>query len=867
MSESPLAQIAEEGDVVTTDEAENVEANEAPLPVPTVIVEEVQEIQKIMKSYALPLAPKDAPDIPLRDALTAFPESYTSNSEREKLVHAFVSSFDRQFRDLYRQRKPLLLLRPNECNVPKFVCSTIRPTQLPFKALYDYDAIAAFVSEYLSYEFLPVPSDLPPSISSPTTTLWTQKGHCFDYSILLCSLLQGVGYDAYVVCGYATREVCLMDRSRHECPDLKETPNQASSASVANTNKYALKPAKKLESRFLAAQEGKKLEEKKAQERKEEEAAAKALEEKLKPENDEMYGLRVHSWVLVLRGSREVPENFFIEPTTGQALSCYDKEYLGIESVFNSTNVWVNMTQCINGIQDIVYDLGDSTKWEYIFPNVSIPVTGPKAIKVEEELPVLDAGSSWVDKISLTPQQFETKCPLGKRTILSKFARTDIYSDYLRDDGLVKRVTVTSDLELRNVTKVIETFAHRKDKLLRRISTPLSDGSLEKLEEYFEPGRSHGVRQHILQVEEDGRKLRTLLFYNIREDGLVKRTDDGEMMVEEFKDRPDFLTKRLTSFRPGDAPPIEKIFNLTKKSVHRRSSIALKDPSKYSRNIAFTVESFARNSAIPAFENVAERTFADEIISVVYHKDERHVTASTRVFEKPQLNAKRTYAPITGEMVETYSVDSFVAGAKNFQLHKMFSDLQAAEAACLNLVRSSEAETQEILDRFGSENTSVQLDISFYDTTRNLETKKRREALEQKIKEEEILREKLEQDYLAPFLAQLDDPVHLTAQDALLLKDRCLKDLKDRLIDKANLIQEWFEKEETSLQQKQAWFQQNQGNLSPEEEQDYVNYCTDAIFRIKILEQRLEQHKELAPQKYVKLDHTIRTDKRLAHLL
>ena len=74
--------------------------------------------------------------------------------------------------------------------------------------------------------------------------------------------------------------------------------------------------------------------------------------------------------------------------------------------------------------------------------------------------------------------------------------------------------------------------------------------------------------------------------------------------------------------------------------------------------------------------------------------------------------------------------------------------------------------------------------------------------------------------------SQLDNPNNLTPEDAVLLKDRCLKDLKarhtdcamipslmreqDRLIEKANLIQEWFEREESALQQKQAWFQQNQ---------------------------------------------------------
>ena len=39
-------------------------------------------------------------------------------------------------------------------------------------------------------------------------------------SNLLCSMLIGAGYDAYVVSGYATKEVCLADESRQICPLL-----------------------------------------------------------------------------------------------------------------------------------------------------------------------------------------------------------------------------------------------------------------------------------------------------------------------------------------------------------------------------------------------------------------------------------------------------------------------------------------------------------------------------------------------------------------------------------------------------------------------------------------------------------------------
>ena len=52
----------------------------------------------------------------------------------------------------------------------------------------------------------------------------------------------------------------------------------------------------------------------------------------------------------------------------------------------------------------------------------------------------------------------------------------------------------------------------------------------------------------------------------------------------------------------------------------------------------------------------------------------------------------------------------------------------------------------------------------------------------------------MELDYLAPFLAQIGIRDKLTRQQAYRLKEDCLADLKQRLIDKANLIQVRFEK-------------------------------------------------------------------------
>jgi len=64
----------------------------------------------------------------------------------------------------------------------------------------------------------------PTRLLSPATVLRLQQGHCFEYSTVLASLLIGVGYDAYVVSGYATKEICLMDETRETCPMMKPIP-------------------------------------------------------------------------------------------------------------------------------------------------------------------------------------------------------------------------------------------------------------------------------------------------------------------------------------------------------------------------------------------------------------------------------------------------------------------------------------------------------------------------------------------------------------------------------------------------------------------------------------------------------------------
>lgn len=47
--------------------------------------------------------------------------------------------------------------------------------------------------------------------------------------------------------------------------------------------------------------------------------------------------------------------------------------------------------------------------------------------------------------------------------------------------------------------------------------------------------------------------------------------------------------------------------------------------------------------------------------------------------------------------------------------------------------------------------------------------------------------------------------------------------------------------ETQELQKKQQWYQENQVTMTTEDEDLYLSYCSQAMFRIRILEQRLNR--------------------------
>jgi len=123
-------------------------------------------------------------------------------------------------------------------------------------------------------------------------------------------------------------------------------------------------------------------------------------------------------------------------------------------------------------------------------------------------------------------------------------------------------------------------------------------------------------------------------------------------------------------------------------------------------------------------------------------------------------------------------------------------------------------------------------------------------------------------DYLTPYLPrQLSaDAPPLSREESLKARDDCLRSLKDRLVERATIVQSRLDEENAALSKRQATFQRNRDHMEPSDEAEYERYCQEAMFRIQILEQRLDRHTELSLHKYAEMDARLRADPRLSTL-
>ncbi|XP_041859313.1 dynein regulatory complex subunit 7 isoform X2 [Melanotaenia boesemani] len=724
------------------------------------------------------------------------PESYRTNSPRETQLLAMADNFQRQYLFLHPDRKPLLLCPLNECGVRKFVSTSLCPTTTSHCEFQTWQGCASFVADFLSLDPLEPPADLPKQLFSSTSVLQSQQATCFEFATLLCSLLLGVNYDAYCVSGYAVREMCLLDQSLQQCPLLEvksELPEQEQ-----QENGNSMKPLREIKSRFLTQQEKKK----------QEAEAEQKLKECEQQPADFLRGLRVHCWVLVLSGSHSIQENFFIDPLTGNSYPTDNENFLGIESVWNNFNYYVNMQDCRNSCTSMVFDLEDLKMWtpvlygatnrKQLVHDVLEKKESKKQSQIssEEQPRVFEMPRSWLSYITISKKDLEKRWPGGKKVIRYRKAKLEKFAPGLNPDGLITRLTTYKDLDCTEVAVVKEWYKYRCDKLEEKEINKLDNSTAER----FGYGRSFQLLFHRCRSLTSG--IEQEMEFSSSANSLVRRLLSPTEMKEHFEGRGDFLRYRHVLFSQHRQP-------------HDKSHLT---PELKHLHVLKVVERFSRNKSKPANEDVAERVFLvpQGRFELTYHLMDHRFIPSKRSFVEPAPGHQ-----FTQDLVTTFQVRDIVA-------------CREKEEGKIELWTKAAA-TQALRDR------------------------KNREILA--AEKEKTLQE---DDVLAPFLIQLGNPETLNPDEAKQVYQSCLAEFKDREAEQILLLQQRCDKETEELQAKQKWYQQSHQSLSQQQAEDYQKYCSQKIQKISVIQKRFHRQREMAGDKYNDLIQKLQRHPRLA---
>ncbi|XP_034045104.1 dynein regulatory complex subunit 7 [Thalassophryne amazonica] len=784
------------------------------------------------------------------------PDSYKLNSSRESQMLQIANNFQRQYLHLYPDRKPLLLCPTNECGVQKFVSTSLRPSATAHSDLYTWQGCASFVADFLSLQPLKPPYNTPSYLSSPTLVLKNQRGTCFEFSTLLCSLLLGVGYDAYCVCGYAAKDMCLLDQSMQTCPLMETEQKVVMSEQNVEELKYAVKPPKELKSHFETQQEKKEQEAAKAAFLHQQQEAQRLQEESARPPPDTLHGLRVHCWVLVLSDSQDISTNFFIDPLTGKSYTTTDHHFLGVESIWNHHNYWVNMKPCSSGCEDIVFDLDDLDMWEpVLWGSTSRKQQILKNSEIyrmshneegEERPKLFHMPRSWVSDITISKKDLELRWPEGHKLICYKKAELEMFAPCVMAGGLIKRLSTYKHLDYTEPVLVKQWYANRSD-CLQYKEIDFAD---QVTTEHFSHGHIFHLKIHRYTNSQSTDSERTMEFYSqSRIDGLVRRVESPLEMTETFQDRDDFLRYRHVVFRCCVQ--------------------FLEDVTYYVDNLTMQkiVERFHRNRAKPAKEDVAERVFlvAEGQISVKYHRDENQIIPMRRKFIKPQESTgKQKAQEFTPEMVSCFQVDLFEKPATFRTLQEILMGLMNSERQVVQHIKDSKQEVKDILAWREKEDRNVMLQIFPWNLAGSERVDQCKEGIESLASEEQQHPQEL--DALAPFMIGRNSSAMLERSTALDVIKHCLSSFEDRMVNMAIIIQERYQKVTKELQDKHQWYQQNQMDLSKEQEDQYLEFCRNRNLQLSVTMKRIDEHKHRAPQRYQAFVEKLKQDHRLASL-
>ncbi|XP_072742511.1 dynein regulatory complex subunit 7 [Anoplolepis gracilipes] len=632
--------------------------------------------------------------------------------------------------------------------------------------------------------------------------------------------------------------------TRRTCPYLPEqehTPPPADDMPKIINNKYQLKAPPDFRSKFLLELEDREKKRIDAELQQQEEERQRMIVEFERPPPDKYSGHRIHAWVVILpedKGSRnqEITEPIFIEPSSGMSYNPADEEtnllYLGVESIWNDQNYWVNMQPRGKGCAEINWDLSKVELWEHLLPGEP-RVARKDTDEVEEDIGVeedkhLDMPASYVNEIQIHSLDFERRYPQGSKTIFYKKAKVELYAPYFQMDGLIQRVTVYEDYEYTTPVQCYEKYLNRSDCL----TESKKDFTTDTITDFFEKGRLDHckVNRYLASDTASVDNERVIDFYDSAQFDGLSRIEMGPLhLTQYYTNREDFLYYRHAQFSIDEDNPADSI---------------------HFRRISKIIEKYHRNKEIPACEDVAIREFAmiENEIRIKFHYDNDRSSRATRTFIKPSMADRGDRLAFDPSMTYGYNPDPTAPPEKSLKLfYNLDKHLKDEDHSTL-CIRDAEIEIMEFLKRRIDENSNPQLAISLFDRNRIVETiaESRVDGVKGPSQRDDVAQEI---DPLGPYLARIGNPVHISKAEAYLLRDDCLSDFKQLSIDKANSILRIIEKRASELQKMQSLLTQT-ADLPKAEEDQILAKINEISFNLHVLETYLNRHRDQIPQRY-----------------
>ncbi|XP_073835031.1 coiled-coil domain-containing protein lost boys [Musca autumnalis] len=628
-----------------------------------------------------------------------YPPSYYTLSPKERLLLLYAENFRHQFFITNLNPRPLVLALPNECNVQKFVCTTMRPSPFLYKPLRSAAGIASFVADFIIYEPFDDIILFPNRLISPATLLKIRRGNSFEMAVLLCSMLIGAGFNAYVVSGIARTEVVENDQRMVPFPgDIYNFEgDELKQDKPFNENQFSLGGMPDLESHLE-----KNIAEivKQNENEKQRQEALKREQEELKQRDADRFRYRKpHAWVVIFRSStkNDIREKYdednpmediqveFIEPSTGFFLSGSCMDYAVADSVWNHNQYYVNK-QIYVRVGEIRWDLQNSDDWERLLPGENLMKTATDNVSDVTNEKHLNTIPSWVSKLHIDEKEFEERFPHLQKTVFYKRVKHQRFSPYFNKDGKIMQLTLFTDNTYTETILDCVYFENRADMLLH----VEKNYKLSSIKEIFGNGRRDNLLKIVTSMDKS--KPKELYFSpNVRRDSMEYLRVESDRIIIKSKDRRDLCYYQEFQFKPG-GDVLKKI-----------------------------IQKFKRNYSLPAGRDIAERTFLlmQQRIHLKFHYSPGALTASTCEITKPPKPDYGKEVIYDKSMAKTFKANSEEPELLQLEMYRLvMNQLQNEESAKKNFKKISE-EICAIFDNRRNEMETPVLQFRLFDSMRN----------------------------------------------------------------------------------------------------------------------------------------------------